>query len=164
MIRNISKRSGESAFSVSSCYWNISSTQNSQGFKNFSSSCILSSLVPSNSGRPVEDVLPSTFSEKNLFRHCKHPRTASIIGYVYSYWSYCVHYNHYQFDCIESIYMLPGRRCHLHQKRASTLCFYKTNLSRIYNNLFLMKSTDVVWSAFRWNCKWVDRVEFCCFA
>jgi len=80
MIRNISKRSGESAFSVSSCYWNISSTQNSQGFKNFSSSCILSSLVPSNSGRPVEDVLPSTFSEKNLFRHCKHPRTASIIG------------------------------------------------------------------------------------
>ena len=31
----------------------------------------------------VEDkMLPSTFDDKQLFKYCKHPRTASIIGYV----------------------------------------------------------------------------------
>jgi hypothetical protein len=34
-------------------------------------------------GNVENKILPSTFAENKLFKHCKYPRTASIIGYVY---------------------------------------------------------------------------------
>ena len=33
-------------------------------------------------GNVENKILPSTFAENKLFKHCKYPRTASIIGYV----------------------------------------------------------------------------------
>ena len=101
MIRSITKRPARLTLEMMSSS-STTTRRISQGFKkNFPSPCMTasSSLNEINSSKNVvvsrrslasgaglgnveNKILPSTFAENKLFKHCKYPRTASIIGYV----------------------------------------------------------------------------------
>ena len=102
MIRSITKRPARLTLEMMSSSSSTTTRRISQGFKkNFPSPCMTasSSLSEINSSENVvvsrrslasgaglgnveNKILPSTFAENKLFKHCKYPRTASIIGYV----------------------------------------------------------------------------------
>jgi hypothetical protein len=103
MIRSITKRPARLTLEIMSSSLSSTTTTRriSQGLKkNFPSPCMTASsslnaiyssgvVVSRRSlssgagmGNVENKILPSTFAEHRLFKHCKHPRTASIIGYV----------------------------------------------------------------------------------
>jgi hypothetical protein len=101
MIRSITKRPARLTLEMMSSSSSTTTRRISQGLKkNFRPPCMTASsslnaiyssdIVVSrrslSSGAGIGNVenkiLPSTFAENKLFKHCKHPRTASIIGYV----------------------------------------------------------------------------------